>query len=66
MESDPANRLSRHQFLKLVGGGAISASLPRCARAELPSPTTYVYKTVGECQIKADVYRSAEGALIRP
>ena len=59
MEKDRTNRLSRHQFLKIVAGGAIAAALPRVARAQPPGPTTHVYKTVGQCQIKADVYHSA-------
>lgn len=27
-----------------------------------PTPTTYTFKTVGECQIKADVYRPSRGS----
>ena len=28
----------------------------------LPTPTTHTYKTVGDCHIKADVYRSSTGS----
>ena len=62
MEKGPANRMNRHQFLKIVAGGAIGAALPRIACAQPPGPTTHLYKTVGGCQIKADVYQSAQGA----
>ena len=54
--------MNRRHFVKIVTGGAVAAALPRIARAQPPGPTTYVYKTVGECQIKADVYPSAQGA----
>ncbi len=57
--------MNRHQFLKIAAGGAIVAAIPRVARAQPPGPTTYVYKTVGECQIKADVVAAA-GAARRP
>ena len=53
------NRISRHQFLKIVASGAISVTVPRIACAQPPGPTTHVYKTVGQCQIKADVYQAA-------
>jgi acetyl esterase/lipase len=54
--------MNRHQFLKIVACGAIGAAIPRIARAQPPGPTTHVYKTVGERQIKADVYQAAPGA----
>ncbi len=62
METDRTNLISRQQFLKIVVGGTVAAALPRSACAQPPAPTTHVYKTVGECQIKADVYPSAQGA----
>ena len=57
MREGPTNRISRHQFLKIVAGGAIGVTLPRIACAQSPGPTTRVYKTVGKCQIKADVHQ---------
>jgi acetyl esterase/lipase len=62
MRKDSANRMSRQQFLKIAAGGAIGAALPSVARAQSPGPTTCLYKTVGGCQIRADVYPSARGA----
>ncbi len=62
MEVHAAHRLNRQQFPKIVAGGAIGAALSRMAYAQPPSPTSHVYKTVGECQIKADVYQAALGA----
>ncbi len=61
MEKDPANRMNRNQFLKIVAGSALAVAFPRSARAQPPGPTTHLYKTVGECQIKADVYQPAAG-----
>lgn len=61
MQEDPASCMRRRRFLKVVAGGAIGAALPCVARAQPPGPATHVYKTVGECQIKADVYPSAQG-----
>jgi acetyl esterase/lipase len=62
MENDLASRMNRNEFLKIVAGAAIGAALPRTTFAQPPAPTTHVYKTVGECQIKADVYQPARGA----
>jgi acetyl esterase/lipase len=62
MEKDPENRINKRQFLKIVAGGAIGAALPCNAHAQPPVPKTHLYKTVGECQIRADVYQSAQGA----
>lgn len=62
MEKDSLARLDRQQFLKLVAGGAIGAAFPRTAPAQPPGPITHVYKTVGGCQIKADVYQAEPGA----
>ena len=42
MEKDPTSRMNRHQFLKIVAGGAIAAALPRTARAQSPGPTSQV------------------------
>jgi len=61
MREGRAERISRHQFLKIVAGGAISIGLPRVACGQSPGPTTHVYKTVGKCQIKADVHQAAPG-----
>ena len=47
-------------------GAAVSfvsemAPLPHIACAQPPGPTPHVYKTMGQCQIKADVYQTASG-----
>ena len=60
MREGPASRISRHQFLKIVAGGAIGVALAHCL-SQSPGPTTHVYKTVGKCQIKADVHQAAPG-----
>jgi acetyl esterase/lipase len=56
------HRISRHRFLKVVAGGAIGVTLPRIACAQSPGPTTHIYKTVGQCQIRADVHQAAPGS----
>ncbi len=66
MAKEPLNRISRKQFLKIVAGGAIGAAMPCITRAQPPGPTSHVYKTVGDCQIKADVYQASPGAANRP
>lgn len=55
-------RIDRHQFLKVVAGSALGVALPRITCGQSPGSTTYVYKTVGSCQIKADVHQAAPGA----
>lgn len=62
MREGPVDRISRHQFLKVVAGGAVVATLPRIACAQSPGPTTHIYKTVGQCEIRADVHHAAPGA----
>ena len=54
--------MNRHEFLKILAGGAIGAALPRTCVAEPPAPTTYTYKVAGGCEIKADVFGGAAGA----
>ena len=61
MGQHTTKHMNRHQFLRLMAGGAIGAALPRIARAQSPSPTTHVYKTAGQCEIKADVYQAVPG-----
>jgi hypothetical protein len=56
MEKGAMSTINRHQFLKIAAGGVIGAALPHTARAVQAGPATHVYKTVGECQIKADVF----------
>jgi len=58
--------LKRRAFLAGIAGGALLA-LPRSARTEDDASRkhTYTYKTVGDCEIKADVYDAARGA-VRP
>ena len=61
MKTNPANRMNRHDFLKLVAGGAIAAALPRFAFAQPSAPETFTYKTADGCQIKADVRQPTAG-----
>ena len=61
MEDEPANRISRHQFLKIVAGGAIGVTTSTHRLCPAARPTTRVYKTAGKCQIKADVHQTAPG-----
>ncbi|MGA2068455.1 MAG: alpha/beta hydrolase [Thermoguttaceae bacterium] len=61
--------LERRDFLRVLAGGAIAAGTPCLGRAQppaLPASTSYVYKTVGECQIKADVYPAAAAGGRQP
>jgi acetyl esterase/lipase len=61
MAEQTIHRMNRRQLLKVAAGGALAAAVPGTARAQLPGPTTHLFKTVGGCQIKADVYASAQG-----
>jgi acetyl esterase/lipase len=54
--------MNRHQFLKILAGGAIGMTLPRSSLAQPPTAETYTYKTVGQCQIRADVHGAVAGA----
>jgi acetyl esterase/lipase len=62
METDQASFVKRREFLGTLAGGAIAALTPRRGHAEPPASGTYVYKTVGGCEIKADVFQAAAGA----
>ena len=55
--------MKRRQFLRLLAASGISAAFPAIARPddEPIAKKTYVYKTVGNCPIKADVYRASNG-----
>jgi acetyl esterase/lipase len=53
--------MNRHEFLKLLAGGAVAAALPRCAFAQRTAVETHIYKVADGCQIKADVYGAREG-----
>lgn len=55
--------ITRQQFLRILAGGAAAAALPRTVLAQPPEPKTVTYKTVGDCQIKADVYQPADAGL---
>ena len=55
--------INRQQFLKTLTATAVSIFASRLYRGEPPPvPLTYVYKTSGGCEIKADVYNLSEGA----
>src|SRR5207245_2482898 len=49
----------RRAFLKLLAAGSVSAAAPASLLAEEKplAPKTYVFKKVGELEIKADVYQ---------
>ncbi|MGA2658148.1 MAG: alpha/beta hydrolase [Verrucomicrobiota bacterium] len=49
--------MKRRDFLWTLAGGA--AALPQWSRAQAPPVQTHVYKTVGNCQIKADLHQAA-------
>jgi acetyl esterase/lipase len=51
--------MNKREFLKAAATIAISTAAPRSFYAESQTaPKTYVYKTAGGCEIKADVYGS--------
>lgn len=51
--------MNKREFLKAVTAAAVSAVVPRCLYGESQTvPKTYIYKTAGGCEIKADVYGS--------
>ena len=52
-------------FVNGIFGASMVLSQTANAPKEGTTKTTYTYKTVGNCAIKADVYRAA-GATIRP
>ena len=51
--------MNKREFLKAAGAVAVSMAFPRTSDGELQTvPKTYIYKTSGGCEIKADVYGS--------
>jgi hypothetical protein len=59
-------RGDRRAFLRCLAAGAASISLPRFVAAQegKAGKKTYTYKTVGKCEIKADVYGAVD--TVRP
>jgi acetyl esterase/lipase len=53
--------MKRRDFLRTIAGGAAAAALPRWSYAQATPVQTRVYKTVGNCQIKADVEQAVPG-----
>jgi acetyl esterase/lipase len=51
--------MKRRDFLWTLAGGVVAAALPRWSHAQTPPVQTRVYKTIGNCQIKADVHQAA-------
>jgi acetyl esterase/lipase len=49
--------LLRRDLLRVAGGAALSAAVPRVVCGQQPQPRTYIYKKAGGLEIKADVYR---------
>lgn len=51
--------MNKREFLKTAAAMAVSVAIPRSSYGESQSiPKSYTYKTVGGCEIKADVYGS--------
>jgi acetyl esterase/lipase len=51
--------MNKREFLKAAAAMAVSIAVPRSSEGELQAvPQTYVYKTAGGCEVKADVYGS--------
>lgn len=61
MKRDNSRWMNRRDVMRIVAGGAVAAAMPRWSRAQSPPVQTHVYRTVGACQIKADVYQAAPG-----
>lgn len=61
-EMKPMRPMNRHDFLRILAAGAMSAAVPRVAFSQSPAPETHTYKVAGGCDIKADVYGAASGA----
>jgi acetyl esterase/lipase len=62
--------MNRRDALKFLAAGAALPALPRKAASAQPVPEetmeTYIFKTVGDCRIKVDVYRASGGKAPRP
>jgi hypothetical protein len=44
MKTSLTNPINRHQFLRILAGGALGAACPRLAFAQAPAPQTHTYK----------------------
>ena len=62
METKGDGILRRREFLGMAAGAALTAAIPRNGLAETAAPATAVYKTVGACQIKAEIHGAAPDA----
>jgi acetyl esterase/lipase len=54
--------MRRREFGRLLAGGAVAAAMPGLCHSGPSAVGTYVYRTVGGCEIKADVHQAAPGA----
>jgi acetyl esterase/lipase len=52
--------LERRTFLQALAAGTATLTLPRFASAAEEGKQTFIYKTVGKCEIKADVYGASK------
>ncbi len=52
----------RRQFLRTSSAGAVGLSITGGLSGQAPDVATYVYRTAGGCEIRADVYGAAPGA----
>lgn len=58
--------MNRHEFLKTLAAAAVSIAAKGLSLGEpQPVPKTYIYKTAGGCEIKADVY-NADQSVTKP
>ena len=59
--------MHKREFLKLAAGTGASILASRYLRGSAPAPPqTYVYKTAGGCDLKADVYGADPSLRKRP
>ena len=57
--------MNKREFLKAAAAIAVSTVVPRSFAESKALPKTYIYKTAGGCEIKADVYGS-DPRLVKP
>jgi acetyl esterase/lipase len=53
--------VTRFEFMQTVTTGALSVASPRQSSSQAPDSTTVTYKTIGQCEIQADVFGASKG-----